>query len=237
MLLGYRDAQLGALVQIGQAHLVQVARQQPLAALVTAQQADLLQVAGQVMQQGVGQHRLQPQDFIVGQAPALGTCVVEAAEQAQQAVELVALRQAQFHRLVAEGGHRRGQRRAQQHRHPAQVDPQQQDRHEGDRAIELLVGLEAAQIGADAPLHQFQDHCGQDRAGHCVPPFHRVMWHHPEHQRDADELDQDRRHPQRKLGQPAALLGAEQWHREHPCRHRQRSSGEHRAQGQHGPVD
>ncbi len=237
MLLGYRDAQLGAFVQIGQAHLVQVAREQPFAAFIAAQQADFLQVAGQVLQQRVGQHRLQTQDFIVGQALALGTCMVEAAEQAQQAIELVALRQAQFHRLVAEGRHRRGQRRAQQHRHPAQVDPQQQDRHERHRAVELLVGLETAQIGADAPLHQFQDHRRQDRAGHRVPPFHRVVRHHPEHQRDADELDQDRRQPQRELGQPTTFLGPEQWHREHTRRHGQRSGSEHRAQRQYGPVD
>ncbi len=162
---------------------------------------------------------------------------MEAPEQAQQAVELEALRQAQFHRLVAEGGHRRGQRRAQQHRHPAQVDPQQQDRHEGDRAIELLVGLEAAQIGTDAPLDQFQQHRRQHRAGNGMPPLHRVVRHHAEHQHDADEFDQHRCQPQRDVGQPAALLGAEQRHREHPRRHRQRSGREHRPQGQHGPVD
>ncbi len=63
----------------------------------------------------------------------------ETRQQAQQSVHLVAVRQALLFRLPAKGAQRRREGSAQQHRHPGQVDPDQEDRDDSQGAIDLRV--------------------------------------------------------------------------------------------------
>src|SRR3546814_3207693 len=88
------------------------------------------------------------------QALALAARDREAPEHAQQAVEFMPDRQSHRRRLVAERRDRRSERGAQQDRHPAEVDPQQEDRHEGGFLVDLGVGAETAQVQADRSEEQ-----------------------------------------------------------------------------------
>ena len=164
--------------------------------------------------------------------------LVEAPEQAQQAVHLVAERQAHARRLVAERRHRRGQRRAEQDRDPAQVDPQQEDRHERKRAVDLRVGAEVAQVQADAPLHQFEQR---------TSPATRRRWRGATGWCDAAPPGRWRR--RRAVRSPSApgaaacfcstcpACGLEHRHGEEARRDRQAGRRHQRAERQHGPVD
>jgi hypothetical protein len=98
----------------------------------------------------------QALDLVAVQPTPIATAFGEAAEHAQQSVDLVTLGQAHRRRLVAERRHGRGRRGTENDRHPAQEDPHQEDRDEGERAVDLLVGTELAEVESDAPLHQLE---------------------------------------------------------------------------------
>ena len=160
------------------------------------QQVDLFQLPQDLLDQRVGHHRFQPQDFLAVQATPLAARGVETTQHAQQREYLITQWQAHGGGLVAKCRHAGSKRGTQQYGYPAQVDPQQEDWHRRQRAIDLLVTVEAGQVDAKAPANQFQQHGGQQRTSDGVAQADGAVWHHAVDGGDGQEFDEYRRHIQ-----------------------------------------
>ena len=179
-------------IQIKQSDRAQITRKQPLASLCSTDHGNLAQVGEVALQQIVGQIGFAAQQFLAMQSAALAMRREQLADHAQQTSEFLVDGDAVFGVTVIEGRQRGRNRCAKQYDDPRQIQPEEKDRHNRQRAINLLIVGHIAGIPGKTVLCRFKQHGGNQAADQRIAETHEAIRNHRVGRAQGDPDDQER---------------------------------------------